>query len=59
VRAAQAVLQPGTPLAYALCRPPGHHANADRGGGYCYLNNAAVAVRVCKRCANPWHGLTL
>jgi acetoin utilization deacetylase AcuC-like enzyme len=31
--------------AYALCRPPGHHAGPDFMGGYCYLNNAAVAAR--------------
>jgi len=30
--------------AYALCRPPGHHAGRDFAGGYCYLNNAAVAA---------------
>jgi acetoin utilization deacetylase AcuC-like enzyme len=29
---------------YALCRPPGHHAYAERAGGHCYLNNAALAV---------------
>lgn len=31
---------------YALCRPPGHHANYSSAGGYCYLNNAAVAAEV-------------
>ena len=31
-------------LAYALCRPPGHHATADMAGGFCFLNNAAVAA---------------
>lgn len=30
-------------LAYALCRPPGHHALRGRYGGYCYFNNAALA----------------
>ena len=30
--------------AYALCRPPGHHAYADLYGGYCYLNNAAIVA---------------
>jgi acetoin utilization deacetylase AcuC-like enzyme len=30
---------------FALCRPPGHHAGADYLGGYCYLNNAAIAAR--------------
>jgi acetoin utilization deacetylase AcuC-like enzyme len=29
---------------YALCRPPGHHAAADQFGGFCYLNNAAIAA---------------
>lgn len=31
--------------AYALCRPPGHHAAANAYGGFCYLNNVAVAAR--------------
>ncbi|HEY5946222.1 MAG TPA: histone deacetylase family protein [Kofleriaceae bacterium] len=30
---------------FALGRPPGHHAGADYLGGYCYLNNAAIAAR--------------
>jgi acetoin utilization deacetylase AcuC-like enzyme len=30
--------------AYALARPPGHHAYAARAGGHCYLNNAAMAA---------------
>jgi acetoin utilization deacetylase AcuC-like enzyme len=34
----------GEPSAFALCRPPGHHAGADYLGGYCYLNNAAIAA---------------
>jgi len=29
---------------YALCRPPGHHAFADLAGGFCFLNNAAIAA---------------
>lgn len=29
---------------YVLTRPPGHHAEVDRCGGYCYFNNAAVAA---------------
>lgn len=29
---------------YALCRPPGHHAHAIHSSGFCYLNNAAIAV---------------
>lgn len=31
--------------AFALCRPPGHHAGRDFAGGYCYLNNAAIAAQ--------------
>ncbi len=31
--------------AYALCRPPGHHAYADMAGGFCFLNNSAVAAQ--------------
>lgn len=31
---------------YVLTRPPGHHAEADRCGGYCYFNNAAVAAAI-------------
>jgi len=42
--AAQA-LQQGARSAFALCRPPGHHAAADYMGGYCYLNNAAIAAQ--------------
>ena len=34
----------GERAAFALCRPPGHHAGADYLGGYCYLNNAAIAA---------------
>jgi acetoin utilization deacetylase AcuC-like enzyme len=34
----------GARAAYALCRPPGHHATRGSFGGSCYLNNAAVAV---------------
>ncbi len=30
---------------YALCRPPGHHAFSDLGGGFCYLNNTAIAAQ--------------
>jgi acetoin utilization deacetylase AcuC-like enzyme len=42
---AAAVVAGGAPLAYALCRPPGHHAYHDLYGGYCYLNNAAIAAQ--------------
>lgn len=46
VAAAQAVLEgDGGGAAYALCRPPGHHAGPDYCGGFCYLNNAALAAQ--------------
>jgi acetoin utilization deacetylase AcuC-like enzyme len=35
----------GERAAFALCRPPGHHCGPDYLGGYCYLNNAAIAAR--------------
>ena len=35
----------GAHEAYALCRPSGHHAYADLAGGFCYLNNAAIAAQ--------------
>lgn len=35
----------GDEVAFSLCRPPGHHAGSDFYGGYCYLNNAAVAAQ--------------
>jgi acetoin utilization deacetylase AcuC-like enzyme len=38
----------GDQAAYALCRPPGHHAYAARAGGHCYLNNAAIAVQALR-----------
>ncbi len=34
----------GKKLIYSLCRPPGHHAEHNRMGGYCYFNNAAIAA---------------
>lgn len=47
--AAQAVLKGGYRVAYALSRPPGHHATKDSFGGYCYFNNAAIAAKVLRR----------
>jgi acetoin utilization deacetylase AcuC-like enzyme len=35
----------GARFTYAVCRPPGHHAGPGFLGGYCYLNNAAAAVK--------------
>ncbi len=39
----------GAPAAYALCRPPGHHAGPAGYGGSCYLNNAAIAAQALRR----------
>ncbi|MEM7426449.1 MAG: histone deacetylase family protein [Pseudomonadota bacterium] len=35
----------GASCAFSLCRPPGHHAASDLYGGYCFLNNAAIAAQ--------------
>ncbi len=42
---AQAAIRDGAGEAFALCRPPGHHAAGDMFGGYCFINNAAVATQ--------------
>ena len=42
--AAQAI-HAGERAAFALTRPPGHHASGDLFGGYCYFNNVAVAAQ--------------
>jgi len=41
---AAAAVAAGGGTAYALCRPPGHHAYAARAGGHCYVNNSALAA---------------
>lgn len=38
----------GAPAAFCLTRPPGHHAGADFMGGYCFINNAAVAAQTLR-----------
>ncbi|RMF37182.1 MAG: histone deacetylase family protein [Alphaproteobacteria bacterium] len=38
-------LKDGAGAVFALCRPPGHHAAIDMYGGYCFLNNAAIAAQ--------------
>ena len=40
-----ALVHGGERAAFALCRPPGHHAGRDYYGGYCFLNNAAIAAQ--------------
>ena len=39
----------GERAAYGLCRPPGHHAARSMAGGYCFLNNAAIAAEAIVR----------
>jgi acetoin utilization deacetylase AcuC-like enzyme len=47
VAAARTVLDGGR-HAYALCRPPGHHARRAAAGGFCYVNNAAIAAQLLR-----------
>lgn len=42
---AAGMVDAGDRAAFALCRPPGHHAGSRFAGGYCYINNAAVAAQ--------------
>jgi acetoin utilization deacetylase AcuC-like enzyme len=48
VEAAESVMA-GAQSAYALCRPPGHHAFADVAGGFCFINNSAVAAQALRK----------
>jgi len=43
------LLLDGERAAYALCRPPGHHAFSDMAGGFCYLNNSAIGAQMLRR----------
>lgn len=47
VAATRAVMG-GEDAAYALSRPPGHHAYADLAGGFCFLNNSAIAAQMLR-----------
>lgn len=46
VGAARSVVSGDADAAYALARPPGHHAGPENFGGYCYLNNSAIAAEL-------------
>ncbi len=45
---AAALVTAGERAAFALCRPPGHHAAFDMYGGYCFFNNAAIAAQALR-----------
>jgi len=49
IDAGRAVLSGKVSNAFALVRPPGHHAGRGHGGGFCYFNNIAVMVERLKR----------
>jgi len=50
VQAGQLVLRGEVNKAYALVRPPGHHAGRSTAGGFCYFNDVAIMVRKLQRC---------
>ncbi|MDD4300219.1 MAG: histone deacetylase [Methanomicrobium sp.] len=47
--AGEAVLSGGVRNAFAMVRPPGHHAGRGFAGGFCYLNNVAIMTRALQK----------
>lgn len=45
VLAGKIVMEEQVDNAFALIRPPGHHASRDKAAGFCFLNNAAIMIR--------------
>ena len=46
IEAVRAVCRDEVDHAFAIIRPPGHHAHCEKVGGFCFVNNAGVAARV-------------
>ncbi|MFH0761626.1 MAG: histone deacetylase family protein [Bacteroidota bacterium] len=46
----------GEPYVFSICRPPGHHAGYDFAGGYCFVNNAALAAKFLQDQGDPEAG---
>jgi acetoin utilization deacetylase AcuC-like enzyme len=53
VVAVESVMRGDVQTAFALVRPPGHHANGCCASGFCWINNAAVAARAAQRAGAP------
>lgn len=49
IESVRAVVNGECTNAYALTRPPGHHAEAHQGNGYCIFNNAVIAARFAQK----------
>lgn len=49
IEATRAVCTDQVDSAFAIVRPPGHHAHSNKAGGFCFYNNAGVAARVAQR----------
>ncbi|KAE9971766.1 hypothetical protein EG328_005384 [Venturia inaequalis] len=49
IEAARAVVQGHVKNAFAIIRPPGHHAEHNEPGGFCFFDNVAVAAKVCQK----------
>lgn len=48
IKAVESVVSGEVDNAYALTRPPGHHAEADKGMGFCLFNNVAIAAKYAR-----------
>ncbi len=49
IEACKAVIQGQVRNSIAIIRPPGHHAEHAKAGGFCFFNNVAIAAKVCQR----------